>query len=197
MSEPSLPDKIVAIDRALQDADVPHAFGGAIALAYYAEPRATVDVDVNVFIGPDHVDAVSAALSPLGIAPPPSSDGEASDGEASDRARVRRNGQARWWWGRTPIDLFFAYDPVHDAMRAAVRSVPFGNDRIPVLGPEHLVVCKVVFDRDKDWLDIVQVLTAVPDFDSAEVRRWLDHLLRADDPRRRHFDEIAIQMLGH
>ena len=33
MSTPSLPEKVVAIDRAL--AEVPHAFGGALALAYY------------------------------------------------------------------------------------------------------------------------------------------------------------------
>jgi hypothetical protein len=44
----SLPEKIVAIDEAL--AEIPHAFGGALALAYYAEPRATVDIDINVFI---------------------------------------------------------------------------------------------------------------------------------------------------
>jgi hypothetical protein len=28
------------------------------------------------------------------------------------------------------------------------------------------------------------------------VRHWLDHLLRADDQRRRHFDEVADQILG-
>jgi len=190
VNEPSLPDKVVAIDRGLRSAEIPHAFGGAIALAYYAEPRATVDVDVNVFVGPDHLDAVRAALSPLGVASP------IVDSEAGDRARVGREGQTRWWWGRTPVDLFFAYDPVHDAMRRAVRTVPFGDDQIPVLGPEHLVVCKVVFDRDKDWLDITQVLTAVPDFDTAEVRRWLEHLLRPDDERLRHFDEMAGQILG-
>src|SRR5262249_14713784 len=44
----SLPERILAIDRAL--VAVPHAFGGALALAYYAEPRATVDIDLNVFL---------------------------------------------------------------------------------------------------------------------------------------------------
>jgi len=190
VNEPSLPDKVVAIDRALHNAGVPHAFGGALALAYYAEPRATVDVDVNVFVGTDHIEVVRAALTPLGIT-------SLSVGrEAEDRAQAERDGQTRWWWGRTPVDLFFAYDPVHEAMRNAVRTVPFGDDQIPVLGPEHLVVCKVVFDRDKDWLDIAQVLTAVPDFDTVEVRRWLDHLLLADDRRRGHFDGLAAQMLG-
>jgi hypothetical protein len=200
VKEPSLPDKVVAIDRALDAAGVPHAFGGAIALAYYAEPRATVDVDVNVFVGSDHVDTVRAALAPLGVAFLPTDDLPThdlpTDDKRTDETRVARDGQIRWWWGRTPVDVFFSYDAVHDAMREAVRDVPFGEDRIPVLGPEHLMVCKVVFDRDKDWLDITQVLTAVPDLAIGEVRRWLTHLLPGGDERRRHFDELAGQILG-
>ena len=43
-------EKIVAIERALVDAAIPHAFGGANALAYYATPRATADIDLNVFV---------------------------------------------------------------------------------------------------------------------------------------------------
>jgi hypothetical protein len=48
VTTPSLPEKILAIERALTD--VPHAFGGALALAYHAEPRATIDIDLNVFL---------------------------------------------------------------------------------------------------------------------------------------------------
>jgi hypothetical protein len=38
------------VHRHLEDAEVPHAFGGAVALSYYAEPRETKDIDVNVFL---------------------------------------------------------------------------------------------------------------------------------------------------
>ena len=48
--------------------------------------------------------------------------------------------QARLASGRTPLDLFFVYDEVHDAMRDARRLVPFGDGTIPVLSPEHLVL---------------------------------------------------------
>jgi hypothetical protein len=34
----------------LGEAGIPHAFGGAFALAYYAEPRETEDIDVNIFV---------------------------------------------------------------------------------------------------------------------------------------------------
>ena len=36
--------------------------------------------------------------------------------------------------------------------------VRFGPVDIPILAPEHLIVCKAVFDRPKDWLDIEEML---------------------------------------
>ncbi len=184
MSEPSLPDKVVALDRALDVGAIAHAFGGAIALAYYAEPRATIDVDLNVFVSIERHEEVTVALTPLGVSAQLHPDD------------VERDGQARCWWGRTPVDLFFSYHPFHDAMRGATRTMPFGDHAIPVLGPEHLVVCKVVFDRDKDWLDIAQVAAAVQGFDLREVRRWLDDLLPAGDARRTRFEGLADTLFG-
>ena len=47
----SLPERIVEVSRALDSAGVPHAFGGAIALAFcIPEPRATADLDINIFL---------------------------------------------------------------------------------------------------------------------------------------------------
>ena len=42
--------KVAAVHRSLEEAGVPHAFGGAFALAYYGAPRPTTDIDVNVFV---------------------------------------------------------------------------------------------------------------------------------------------------
>jgi hypothetical protein len=36
--------------------------------------------------------------------------------------------------------------------------VRFGPVEIPILAPEHLIVCKVVFNRPKDWLDIEEMI---------------------------------------
>ncbi len=177
MTEPSLPEKIVAIHRSLDEAKVPHAFGGALALAYYAEPRATDDVDINIFLAPTGYAAVADALAPLGV-----------DADA-DGVAVKRDGQCRLRWGRTPLDLFFAYDEIHDAMRRETRVSPFGEDRLPILAPEHLVVCKAVFDRPKDWLDIEQVIVCVEDLDTDAIRAWLERIVGAEDPRTWRFDK--------
>ncbi len=173
-----LPDKIAALDAALGTARLAHAFGGAFALAYYAEPRVTIDVDVNVFVAPQRHEEVANALSTLGVEPNP------------DRAPLLRDGQARWFWDETPIDLFFSNDAIHDAMEAAVRRVPFGDILIPILAPEHLLVCKATFDRPKDWLDIEQMVISTPDLDEVEVWTWMDRIAAAKDPRRARLEKL-------
>jgi hypothetical protein len=185
-AEPGLADKVVALANAFSSHDVPFAFGGALALAYYAEPRATVDVDVNVFVPPDAVDRVVEALAGLGIG-----------ASAAERKTVLRDGQVRLHWDTTPVDLFFAYDPFHFHAAARVRSVPFGSDTIPVLAPEDLLVCKVVFDRRKDWIDIEQVLLLQSgSLDVDDVRRWIAAILRAGDPRVERFEQAVRDVLG-
>lgn len=184
MSEPSLPEKVLAVHHALAGATIAHAFGGALALAYYAEPRATIDIDLNVFVTATSFDAVAGLLAPLGV-----------DAEPG-RTTAVRDGQCRVRWGRTPLDLFFAYDPFHDAMAAAARTVPFARQSIPVLSPEHLIVCKAAFDRPKDWLDIEQILVACDGLDLAETKAWLGQIVGEFDQRSGRFTALADQYLG-
>ena len=184
MNEPTLADKVVALDQALADARVPHAFGGALALAYYSEPHATQDVDINVFTPAERWQEVAAILGPLGV------------DCTTDEAALLRDGQVRWRWGRTPVDVFFSYDELHDAMRASSRSYSFGSTTIPVLSPEHLAVCKILFNRPKDWIDLEGMLAATEGFATNEVRQWLDRFVGADDERRARFDALTKAILG-
>jgi hypothetical protein len=61
----TLQPSVLAVHRALAEAGLPHAIGGAIALSIYGAPRETVDIDVNVFVGPERRPEVRAALDPL------------------------------------------------------------------------------------------------------------------------------------
>lgn len=171
MTALTLADRVRALDGAL--IDVPHAFGGALALAYYAEPRATIDIDLNVFVPADRFSEVAAPLVALG----------AAADDPAIAALVLRDGQARVMWDATPIDLFFSYDPLHVAAAAARRSVPFGEGSITILGAAHLIVCKVIFDRPKDWVDIEAMLAAEADVDAAEVLRWTARIAGDESPR--------------
>ena len=171
MSSLTLAQKVAAITRALQA--IPHAFGGALALAYYAEPRATIDIDVNIFLRPERFTDVAAALGDVGV----------DMGGASAAEDVRRDGQTRVWWDATPVDLFFAYDRFHDTAAAGRRLVPFAESVVPILSAEHLIVCKVVFNRPKDWVDIDAMLALGTHPDAAEVLRWVGRIAGDDDSR--------------
>jgi len=177
VSEPSLPEKVIAIHECLTQMKTAHAFGGALALAYYAEPRATIDIDINLFTSPSSYPDIEHWLAGIGV------------GESVDLAAVERDGQCRLRWGNTPIDLFFAYDDLHEAMRRETRREPFGETTIPILAPEHLLVCKTIFNRPKDWLDIEQMLVGVEDLDTEEIRAWLTRIVGADDPRSERFEQ--------
>jgi len=181
---PSLPDKVTAIHRALAEAKVPHAIGGALALAYYAEPRATIDVDINVFVHTDEWPAIRDALEPLGV------------NVEVNEMELDRDGQVRLWWDRNPVDLFFSYDPFHDEMRRGARKVPFNDSTITILSPEHLAVCKAMFDRPKDWLDIEQMLVATSPLDLAEIKSWLERMVGTEDPRMGKLLEIESNLAG-
>jgi hypothetical protein len=179
---PSLSQKVVALHEALAAIQVPHAIGGALALAYYAEPRATVDVDINVFVAVDRWPEIRDALEPLGV------------NVGVDQAALERDGQVRLWWDRNPVDLFFAYDPFHEEMRRAARRVPFAGETIPILAPEHLAVCKAMFDRPKDWLDIEQMVVATDPLDLPEVEAWLEAMVGADNQRLARLREILVRL---
>ncbi len=176
---PPLPDKVIAIHEALLEAKIPHAIGGALALAYYATPRATIDIDLNVFVPTEQWREVSDALGPLGVAI-----------DDLDAAQLERDGQCRLWWGDNAVDLFFAYDPIHEKMRVQARRVPFAGTTIPILSPEHLTVCKAMFDRRKDWLDIEQMLVATDELDTAEIEQWLERMVGESDPRLQRLAEL-------
>ena len=101
---------MTTIHAALREAAVPHAFGGALALAWCTgRARGTIDIDVNVFVPADRAAAVVAAL------PDPVA---ASDDQLE---RLRRDGQVRLWWDGTPVDVFLDTTEFHEKAAARAR----------------------------------------------------------------------------
>ncbi|MEA2346283.1 MAG: hypothetical protein QOG62_70 [Thermoleophilaceae bacterium] len=167
----SLPEKLVEIHRALAKRRVPHAFGGAIALAYWtSDPRGTSDIDVNIFIPAERPERALRAL-PEEIAQP--------DGLAE---LIAQDGQTRLWWGETPVDVFFDYHPLHEAAAEHRATVPFAGTRIPILGAVELAAFKAIFDRTRDWADI-EAMLAAGTLDLSQLRETLGRLVPKDDRR--------------
>ena len=181
-----LDEQIVAIENAFVVAAIPHAFGGAQALAYYGSIRATHDIDVNVFVSADEAERVLQVLGGLGAQ---------VDGSEL-RVQIARDGQTRVRWDGTPIDLFFSYDVLHESSLQRRRRVDFYGDFIHILSGEDLILYKAAFDREKDWSDIAGMIYASPqrlDFDY--VRRFLGPI-DSDDGRRRARLEALIASGG-
>src|ERR1043165_1976750 len=98
-----LVEKLLAIHASLKARAMPHAFGGAIALAYCVEePRGTRDLDINVFVDAKRADEVLAALP------------EGGRVEKTDVEQAKRDGQTRLFWEGVPIDIFLNNLPLHE-----------------------------------------------------------------------------------
>jgi nucleotidyltransferase AbiEii toxin of type IV toxin-antitoxin system len=179
----TLAERIKALHLALARNEIPHAFGGAIALAYWTlDPRGTGDIDLNVFVPANDCSAALQAL-PRGVARP-----------AGTAERIATDGQIRLWWDETPLDLFFDYVPVHAEAARHRRTVPFADIQIPVLGPVELTVFKAMLDRTRDWADIEAMISAeTVDLDA--VRESLRSMLEDDDARFGRLDE-AVRRAG-
>ena len=141
-----LPEKIVAIERALRDAGIPHAFGGALALAWCTRrARGTIDIDINVFAGVERTTEVFSALP------------NAVMWSDVDVARAESEGQVRLWWEGTPVDVFFNTTGFHEEVATRIHTEEFAGAEVAFLGCTDLAVFKAFFNRTQDWADLEQM----------------------------------------
>jgi hypothetical protein len=167
--------KIVVLHEMLDSIGVRHQFGGAIALAWYRNPRATPNIDVNLTVPPTAADPVLGAIGGLGVAV-----------SAGQRATIAQDGQARLDWTGTPLDVFFATLDLHREMEARSRLVQFGPATISILAPEHLIACKAIFDRPEDWRDIEEVVRWGTDIDIPMTLGLVDDIIGKKAPQYIH-----------
>lgn len=167
----NLVERIVEVHQALSSDDIPHAFGGALALAWCTErARATIDIDINVFVGVERAASVYAAL--------PGTITVSDD----DRDAIARDGQTRLWWGQTPVDIFFNTTDFHRKAASRARLEEFAGTRVPFLACRDLAVFKAFRDRTKDWADLEEMLIA-GSLDIEAVLGVLANYLGGDDER--------------
>ena len=172
-------DKIVTISRAFTDRDIPHAFGGALALAWCTEQaRGTIDIDVNAFVEPTATDAVLEAL-PAGIV-----------WTTEQRTELERDGQVRLWWDTTPVDLFLNTTEFHAQAAVRAQDHAFNGAVVPFLSCTDLAVFKAFFSRTKDWADI-EAMIEMQTLDVDRVIGVLTRYLGSDDERAERFLKLV------
>ena len=165
-----LPAKIVALHKSLERASLPHAFGGALALAWCTQrARGTIDIDINIFVSPQHSATVFKCL-PAGVTR-----------DTKDLDVIQRDGQVRLWWEQTPIDLFLNTTRFHDEAAARTRWETFSNRQMPFLACEDIAVFKAFFNRTKDWADLEEMYAAGTLDVSIVITVLADYLGAADE----------------
>lgn len=175
----SLPVKIVELDEALAEAELPHAFGGALALAWCTQrARGTIDIDVNVFVAVEETDVVLAALPAQVVATP------------DQRSQLLVDGQTRLWWDTTPVDVFLDTTGFHHDVASRIRWEQFGDATLPFLSCRDLAVFKTFFDRTKDWADLEE-MQAAGTLDVEAVAGVLITYLGGDDARIERLRQLA------
>lgn len=180
----SLVDVVLELVGKLEQSDLPYAVGGAIAYGAWGEPRATRDVDLNLWVERERLGDAFEVLSSAGV--------------RLDRARAAIEAEARGMFvghhGEYRVDVFVPSVPFYDeALRRRMR-VPFANRDIWVLSPESLAVFKMLFFRPKDLVDLRRLLQIQgARFDSAFVRRWIVEMLGEEDERVREWDRLVAE----
>jgi hypothetical protein len=183
MVEPSDPlEAGLSIAGAFEEHGVPYAIGGALAYGLWGVPRATVDVDMNVFVEAERISVVVEALRSLGIE---------TDLETSLLAS-RREGMFVVRYGMFRVDLFTpSIDFAWEAKRTRVRHAIEGREA-DFLSAEALCVFKLMFFRPKDIVDL-QSLVAVRgnELDTGYVRRHVAAMMGEEDERIARWDELV------
>lgn len=183
MGERTVSDVVAQLIDTLEPSGETYAFGGAVALAAWSEPRATADVDVVLWIEPSHIDDAIDLIESAGV----ELDRTAAHAEAEERGMfIGRADHVR-------VDVFVPSIPFYsEAEQRRVRTKIADRDTW-VHSAEVLTVFKMLFFRPKDLLDverILQVRSAA--FDRGFVRNALVDML-GDDPRVTKWDEICTR----
>lgn len=183
MTAPTVASVLARLIDVLEPSGVPYAFGGAIALSAWSEPRATADVDLVLFLDPRRIDEAIALVRAAGV--------ELDEQEA--RSEVASRGMFSGRAGPVRVDVFvpsIPFDAVAEARRVRTRIA--GRDAF-VHPPEVLAVFKLLFYRPKDLLDVERMLQVRGEaFDRAFVRAALAEMLPGD-PRIESWDEICTR----
>jgi hypothetical protein len=169
---------------ALQRNKIPYAVGGAIALGFYAPPRATVDVDVNVFVLPGRgFTRALRVLSEAGFTPD-------SKPDALVR-QAREEGQFRGRVCGIRVDVFVPTVRFYADLKSRRREVVLLGRPLKILAAEDLLVLKLMFFRRKDLADAEAVLRDQGSaLDRKVVRRRLVKLAGKNDERIRAWDDL-------
>lgn len=169
----------------LEGSDTPYAIGGAIALGFWAQPRATKDIDVTLWCSPQELRRALSLLIDKGAI------GEVGEGMRQSEER----GLCVLEWRGVRLDVFTpSIDFYADALKRRTRITLAEIGDMWILSAEVLAVFKMLFFRGKDVVDVEQIVAVQGDrLDADFIRSQLVELVDADDERVKAWDGIVAR----
>jgi hypothetical protein len=160
-------DVLFEIDTMLSAADIDHAFGGALALGFYAEPRGTRDVDLAVATSLEGADDLLQRFSNIGFrCSIPKEEWLPMAGIRLDRAA-----------DDAIADVFLSFDPYHRELLSRSEAFPLlisnATAYVRFLSASDVALLKLSFNRPKDWLDVQAMIDFGTTIDFSYVEHWL------------------------
>jgi hypothetical protein len=183
MSDMDIAATAVHCTRALEAAGIECAIGGAIALGVWCPPRATLDVDLTIFVDMARTHDVLRVLERAG-----------AHADMVLMARRLQNGEAAMLrMDGVRLDVFLPSIPFY--AEAQTRVVPMAGATVPVLSAEAIAVFKLLFFRKKDLVDLERLLSFRRDrLDHKWVRSQIADMLGDEDPRIVAWDGIVASV---
>lgn len=183
----SLIEALASIIDRLEEAGMDYALGGAAAYSAWAEPRATRDIDLNLWVTPDQLDAAFDVLAGAGV--------------RIERDTARKDIEERGMFlgrhGEYRVDVFLPSVPFYEEAARRRKRVRLAQRETWVLAPEVLAVFKMLFFRPKDIVDVQRLLEIQGErMDSGFVRRSLVAMLGENDERIKSWDAIVGSVQG-
>jgi hypothetical protein len=174
------------ISACLTTNNVAHAIGGALAHGVWSTPRATFDVDVNIwFTSSVTIDSALDVLQQNGLVVHPT--------------QPTNSSAILLWAKKVKVDIFTPND-VHqqnaqqDLKKMCLR--PKGP-LVPVLSAESITIFKLIFFRSKDESDIRHMLSNCQNLDLSRVRSAIVGSLGEDDDRIKFWDRAVSKEMEH
>ena len=169
-----LESALIEIASFLDEMRWPYMLIGGLAVAMWGEPRATLDVDLSVWIEPDDFEqAIGNIASRFRTAENPL--------EFARRSRVVPIETSQGVRG----DIVLAALPPEREFLKRARPRPVGSRTIPVASPEDLILMKLMSERPKDLEDARRLIrrfraTLDKPYLEPKLKELADGLARAD-----------------
>jgi predicted nucleotidyltransferase len=149
----------------LNKENISYALIGGVAVSFAAQPRMTQDIDAIICLDPGLAAGFLESGKRYGFVPRISNPIEFA---RKSRVLLIRHHQTK-----VGIDLSCGVLPFEREVLDRATEVNAGSCKLKIATPEDLIIMKAVAHRQRDLIDIDNLLTVNPDVDTSRIRHWV------------------------